>query len=85
MVRWECGCVGVFVGNDPYVFMACDGGEDHETYGIWVRDDLRKKVSTPATPEQSERILKKLGVLVANGHRFEDIRRALGVPDRAAK
>lgn len=83
MIRFECGCVGLYETPSPdrqdLVVLHCDGHDESEPYAL-RRRNMQRKSFEHVPKDEEERILIKLGKLVHDGHKFRQMQHLLGVP-----
>lgn len=79
-VRFECGCKGLALPDGRSVcFWACD----HDECGLGFHfRDLSDKSHAPLPAEEVDKFVDQIGGLMADGHRYREIRSLLGVPPR---
>jgi hypothetical protein len=75
-VKFECGCVGILDGDrDPILVDACDRREDG--LGFWRRD-MSGKSHKPLEPEEKEKLIGEIDLLLGDAYRYREVRRLLG-------
>ena len=84
-VTFECGCVGIEFGVDgseSIVLMACDEDRDRPRESLsWFTRNMRGKAVEPVSADIETRLYQRIASRFAKADRFDDVRRALGVPE----
>jgi len=77
LVKFSCGCIG-FLGlsDKALVVSACDGDRDDPSL-FWR--DLSDKTHEPVPPERAKELADEIASLVADGHRYREVRSLLRV------
>lgn len=82
--KYSCDCIGFEVTDDngerhAYCVWACDGPVDAPDVGMWERPGLLEKTSEPVSFARTVELLGTLSQYVGDGHRFREVRSALGI------
>lgn len=83
-VRWECGCVGIVIGDDTWLVNACDASADSDPIHIFKcapgrAAQLADRSRRTLKPEEVHDLMTELSGLVRDGFRLMELRRILGI------